>query len=108
MSFLGVAGGGLDERECSKFEEGLISKVKHKTFGKIVEFKKYLRGVGDAGTRLLSSGQEHIDSIKSWTGIEEGKAGRSVCCVMQSVRVLVMCCGIVLHTLVIEVPSCWS
>ena len=38
--------------------------------------------------------------MKSWTGIEERKAGRSVCCVMQSVRVLVMCCGIVivLHT----------
>ena len=46
-----------------------------------------------------------MDSMKSWAGIEEGKAGRSVCCVMQSVRVLVMCCGIVL---VLEVPSCWS
>ena len=45
---------------------------------------------------------------RSWAGIEEEKAGRSVCCVMQSVRVLVMCCGIVLHTLVLEVPSCWS
>ena len=32
----------------------------------------------------------------------EEKAGRSVCCVMQSVRVLVMCCGIVLHTLVLD------
>ena len=37
-----------------------------------------------------------MDSMKSWAGIEEEKAGRSVCCVMQSVRVLVMCCGIVL------------
>ena len=36
----------------------------------------------------LNSGQERMDSMKS------------VCCVMQSVRVLVMCCGIVLHTLV--------
>ena len=62
------------------------------TFGKVVEFKKYLRGVSDAGTSL-NSGQEHMTS---WAGIEEGKAGRSVCCVMQSVRVLVMCCGIVL------------
>ena len=66
-----------------------------------MEFKKYLRGVGDAGTR----GQERMDSMKSWAGIKQGKAGRSVCCVMQSVRVLVMCCGTVLHT---EVPSCWS
>ena len=46
--------------------------------------------------------QERMDSMESWAGIEEGKAGKSVCCVMQSVRVLVMCCGIVL------VPSCWS
>ena len=53
-SFLGVAGEGRDERESGKFEEGLNSKVKFRTFGKIVEFKKYLRGVGDAGTRLLS------------------------------------------------------
>ena len=52
--------------------------------------------------------QERMDLMKSWAGIEEEKAGRSVCCVMQSVRVLVMCCGIVLHTLVLEVPSCWS
>ena len=114
-SFLGVAGEGIDERESNKFEEGLNSRVRlslYRTFGKIVEFKKYLRGVGDAGTRLLS-GQERMDSMKSWAGIEEGKAGRgkagrSVCCVMQSVRGLVMCCVIVLHTLVLEVPSCWS
>ena len=62
---------------------------------------KYLRGVGDAGT--FRSGMHGLNE-----GIEEGKEGRSVCCVMQSVRVLVMCCGIVLHTLVLEVPSCRS
>ena len=28
-----------------------------------------------------------MDSMKSWAGIEEEKAGRSVCCVMQSVSV---------------------
>ena len=44
-----------------------------------------------------------MDSMESWAGIEEGK---SVCCVMQSVRVLVMCCEIVLRMLVLEVPSC--
>ena len=89
---MGVAGEGIGI--C------LNSKVKlswYGTFGKILEFKKYLRGVGDAGT--INSGQERMDSMKSWAGIEEGKAGRSV------VRVLVMCCGIVLHTLV---SSCWS
>ena len=38
-SFLGVA---IDERESSKFEEGLNSNVKllfYRTFGKVVEFK---------------------------------------------------------------------
>ena len=44
----------------------------------------------------LNLGQERMDSMKSWAGIEGGKAGRSVCCVMQCVRVLVMCCGVVL------------
>ena len=37
----------------------------------------------------LNSGQECMDSMKSWAGIEEGKAGRSVCCVMQSVSCVV-------------------
>ena len=31
----------------------LIIKLMYKTFGKNVEFKKYLHGVSDAGTRLL-------------------------------------------------------
>ena len=98
-SFLGVAGGGIDERESGKFEEGLNSKVKlslYRTFGKIVEFFVVLQDY------CLNSGQERMDSMKSWAGIEEEKAGRSVGCVMQSVRVLVMCCGIVLHTLVLR------
>ena len=34
----------------------------------------------------LNTGQERMDLMKSWA---EEKAGRSVCCVMQSVRVLV-------------------
>ena len=108
-SFLGVAGEGIDERESGKFEEGINSKVKlslYRTFGKIVEFKKYLRGVGDAGTRLLFKFRSGTHGLNEELG--RHKAGRSVCCVMQSVRVLVMCCGIVLHTLVLEVPSCWS
>ena len=71
-----------------------------------MEFKKYLRGVGDAGTRLFRSG---LHGLNEELGRHRAREGRmSVCCVMQSVRVLVMCCGIVLHTLVFEVPSCWS
>ena len=39
-----------------KFEEGLNSKDKlslYKTFNKVVEFKEYLHGVSDAGSRLM-------------------------------------------------------
>ena len=105
-SFLGVAGEGIDERESGKFEEGLNSKVKLSLYRKIRSIFVVLVMLGQ--DYCLNSGQERMDSMKSWAGIEEEKAGRSVCCVMQSVRVLVMCCGIVLHMLVLEVPSCWS
>ena len=100
---MGVAGEGIDERESSKFEEGLNSKVKlslYRTFGKVVEFKKYLHGVGDAGTRLLFKFRSGTHGLNEELGRHRGRE--------QSVRVLVMCCGIVLHTLVLEVPSCWS
>ena len=46
----------LSERESRKFEGGLNTKVKldiYKRFGKSVEFKQYLHGVCDAGSRLL-------------------------------------------------------
>ena len=61
-AFLALAGESISERESKRFEEGLNTKVKltlYKTFGKAIEFKKYLHGVADAGSRLLFSfGQE--------------------------------------------------
>ena len=56
---------------------------------------KYLRGVSDTGTRLLS-GQERMDSMKSWAGIEKGRQEGVFCYVMQSVRVLVSLSTVVL------------
>ena len=53
----------------------------------------------------LNSGQERMDSMKSWAGIEEGKAGRSVCCVMQSESVSHVLWDCPAYA---EVPSCWS
>ena len=47
-SYLACIDECISERECRKFEEVLDNK-----FGKKVEFKKYLHGVSDAGTRLL-------------------------------------------------------
>ena len=78
-SFLGVAGEGIDERESSKFEEGFNSKVKlalYRTFGKVVEFKKYLHGVSDAGTRLFRSGTHRLNEE---LGRHRGREGRKEC-----------------------------
>ena len=35
--------------------------------------------------------------MRSWVGIEVGKAIKNVSCVVMSVRVSVMCCGSVQH-----------
>ena len=81
-SFLGVAGEGIDERESGKFEEGLNSKVKlslYRTFGKIVEFKKYLRGVGDAGTRLLFKFRSGTHGLNEELRRHRGREGRKEC-----------------------------
>ena len=46
----------ISERKSRKFEDELNSRVKldmYKLFGKSVEFKKYLHGICDAGSRLL-------------------------------------------------------
>ena len=52
----------------------------YKTFGKEVDFKVYLHGDSDAGTRLLAIG--------------EGMARLSVLCVEMNVRVLYMFMGV--------------
>ena len=71
-----------------------------------MEFKKYLRGVGDAGTRLLFKFRSGTHGLNEELGRHRGREGRKECLLCDAV--LVMCCGIVLHTLVLEVPSCWS
>ena len=80
---MGVAGEGIDERESGKFEEGLDSKVKlslYRTFGKIVEFKKYLRGVGDAGTRLLFKFRSGTHGLNEELGRHRGREGMDWSC----------------------------
>ena len=49
-SYLACIDECISERECRKFGGNLAT---YKKFGMRVEFKKYLRGVSDAGTRLL-------------------------------------------------------
>ena len=48
-SLKAFAGESISERESKRFEEGLNTKVKltlYKTFGKAIEFKKYLHAWG--------------------------------------------------------------
>ena len=54
--FLSVVGESVEDRESMKFEKGLDSKVKlslYRTFNKAIEFKKFLHGASDAGSRLM-------------------------------------------------------
>ena len=53
---------------CSKFEEGLNSKVKLSLFGKVVELRSISMVLRQ--DYCLNSGQERMDSMKSWAGIE--------------------------------------
>ena len=51
----------------------------YQTFGKIVEFKKYLRGVGDAGTRLLYKFRSGTHGLNEELGRHRGREGRKEC-----------------------------
>ena len=66
-------------REGRKFEEGLNNKVKlamYKMFGKNVEFKKYLHGVSDAGTRLLFKFRSEMHGLNEELGRHRGREGK--------------------------------
>ena len=52
-AFLACIEESISEREGRQFEKGLNRLDMYKRFGKEVEFKRYLHGVGDAATRLL-------------------------------------------------------
>ena len=71
---------GIDEQESRKFEEGLNSKVKlslYRTFCKAVEFKVYLHGVCDTGSRLVFKFKSETHGLmRIWVDIEEGRGER--------------------------------
>ena len=95
--------------ESKRFEEGLNTKVKltlYKTFGKAIEFKKYLHGVADAGSRLLFKFRSGTHGLNEELGRHRGRDGNNVCCVVMSVRVSVMCCGSVQHIVTVELTFC--
>ena len=80
----------ISERESTRFEEGLNTKVKldiYKGFGKSVEFKKYLHGVCDAGSRLLFKFRSGTHGLNEELSRHRGREGKAdVLCVGMSVR----------------------
>ena len=64
----------ISERECRKFEEGLVKLAMYKTFGK--KFKKYLH---DAGTRLLFKFRSGTHGLNEELGRHRGREGKSEC-----------------------------
>ena len=51
----------------------------YKKFGKRVEFKKCLHGVGDAGTRLLFKFRSGTHGLNEELGRHRGREGKSEC-----------------------------
>ena len=72
----------IGEREREKFVEGLNSKVKltlYKCFGREVQFKKYLHGLSDAGTRLLFKFRSGTHGLNEELGRHRGREGKKEC-----------------------------
>ena len=81
-SFRSYVEESVKERDNREFEKGLDSKVKlamYKTFGKNVEFKEYLHGISDAGTRLLFKFRSGTHGLNEELGRHRGREGRSQC-----------------------------
>ena len=82
VSFLACVEEFISERESRKLEEGLYTKVKldiYKRFGKSVEFKKYLHGVCDAGSRLLFKFRSGTHGLNEELGRHRGREGKTEC-----------------------------
>ena len=93
-------------REYKDFNDGLNSKVKlslYKSFCKEIEFKNYLQGVGDPGTRLLFKFRSGTNGLNEELGVKMMIG--SVSCVGMNVRVWYMCSGSVLRMILLEVLS---
>ena len=70
----------ISERESIKFEEGLNTKVKldiYRRFGKSVEFKIYLHGICDAGSKLLFKFRLGTYGLNEELGRHKGREGKT-------------------------------
>ena len=74
--FLETVDEALRNREYTDFNDGLNSKVKlslYKSFCKEIEFKNYLQGVGDPGTRLMFKFRSGTNGMNEELGRHRGK-----------------------------------
>ena len=72
-----------------QFLKGLNNKTKltiYKTFGGEVKFKRYLNGVGDAGTRLLFKLRSGTHGLKAGSQYDARLALRTLRCVRHIVN----------------------
>ena len=60
-------------RGKEKFVEGLNKLTLYKCFGREVQFKKYLHGLSDAGTRLLFKFRSGTHGLNEELGRHRGK-----------------------------------
>ena len=77
-SFLACVEECISKRESRRFD----TKVKldiYKWFGKSVEFKKYLHGVCDAGSRLLFKFRSGTHGLNEELGRHRGREGKTEC-----------------------------
>ena len=72
----------ISERESTQFEEGLNTKVKldiYRRFGKCAEFRKYLHGIYDAGSKLLFKFRLGTHGLNEELGRHRGMEGKMEC-----------------------------
>ena len=86
----------------------IINKLTlYKCFGREVQFKKYLHGLSDAGTRLLFKFRSGTHGLNEELGRHRGREGKKECVLCgdecESVSIH---CGIVQHIQVLELNFC--
>ena len=72
------------KEEVGGFEDKLNTNLKvkldiYKKFGKGVEFKKYLHGVCDAGSRFLFKFRSGMHGLNEEVGRHRGREGKTKC-----------------------------
>ena len=80
--FLALVDESIKESNRCQFLKGLNNKTKstiYKTFGGGVKFKRYLNGVGDAGTRLLFKLRSGTHGLNEELGRHRGREGKYMC-----------------------------